>query len=195
MPLRGVSYLVQRDGHQQLPEVIPVVKLEVAPLLPSADARIHALQHVLRTYPLTDFPSEMSMGEGQEVAEVMLPNQTSSLITLPRIIRPQPMDHLCNSIGNLHREPTLSGDQPHSGPPWPVTGRPKVPLPNGSPFRSTTRHRPGEWSRPIPPILQIVDIPRKTTGRCRIRFPEVYTREEGDCEMSAPRGGEGIGTE
>ena len=170
MPFRGVPGLVQRDGHQQPPEVIPVVKLEVAPLLPSTDARINALQQILGTDLLADSPSEMPAGEGQQLAEVMLPEQPGGLVTLPRVVRPQQMDHLCDGTGEFHCDTILAETQTtHDSREPPRDIRTAPPSDRSSSPSEDPTSPSGISAGSTPRLYGPAETSRKTSSQCRIR--------------------------
>ena len=94
LPLGRVPRLAERDRHQQLPERIAAGQVELAPLLPQAEALVHALEHVLLVLAAADSPVQVVAGQLQQVAEITPPDQAGGHVALVLIVGTQKLNQL-----------------------------------------------------------------------------------------------------
>jgi hypothetical protein len=87
-----ITGLVQRDGHQQRPEVVAVSQVEVASAQPPEEAPPHRLDYILLILEDPDPRVEMAAGQRKEAGKVALPNPPRRLITEARVLRPEISD-------------------------------------------------------------------------------------------------------
>ena len=90
--LGRVSRLPERDRHQELPERIAARQVKLAPLLPQAEALVHALEHVFLVLAAADALIQVVAGQFQQVAEVPPPDQPGGQVALDRVVRAQELD-------------------------------------------------------------------------------------------------------
>src|SRR5262249_50436982 len=156
-----VARFAERDRHQQPPERIAARQVELAPLLPQAEALVHALEHVLLVLAAADSPVQVVAGQLQQVAEVAPPDQPGGHVALDRVVGAekldQPSDRAVSDHGAHPRIERARGGSRRAYPPCPLTS---------STLRPRTRQPPsdflGSHSDGASPLRSI------TTGNLRL---------------------------
>ena len=112
MAIGCVAGLAEGDPHQQVPQLIPVGKVEIASTLADAEALVHALEDVLLVFPAADPRREVVAGQQEQLLEIAPPDQPGRDLAHPRFVGSQVDDQSRDGTLCTHHTPERFREQP-----------------------------------------------------------------------------------
>ena len=98
----GVSGLTQRYRDQQLPEVVTTGQLKVVALLSDAEARIHALEHVVFVRSLQELLVEVTTSQVEQSRCIAFPKAARRVVAQARVFRAHVLDQSGDGSMRFH---------------------------------------------------------------------------------------------